>query len=108
MRDSLLPGGDRPHGAHVLRRPGALALYRLGCRADALNIYRAGHRIMIAEVGLEPGPQLRSLHQRLLADDPTLLEPMGARAQGLVLRAPEPPPAGDARQRQRAPAATRA
>ena len=63
---------------------------------------------MIAEVGLEPGPQLRSLHQRLLADDPTLLEPMGARAQGLVLRAPEPPSVGDARQLQRAPAATRA
>jgi DNA-binding SARP family transcriptional activator len=79
-----------------------LALYRLGCRADALNIYRAGHRIMIAEVGLEPGPQLRSLHQRLLADDPALMEPMGARAQGLLLRAPEPAPAGDARQLQRA------
>jgi DNA-binding SARP family transcriptional activator len=79
----------------------------LGCRADALNIYRAGHRIMIAEVGLEPGPQLRSLHQRLLADDPTLMEPMGARAQGLLLRAPEPAPAGDAGQLQPAPAATR-
>jgi hypothetical protein len=72
------------------------------------SLLREGHRIMIAEVGLEPGPQLHSLHQRLLADDPTLLEPMGARAQGLVLRAPEPPPAGDARQLQRAPAATRA
>src|SRR5437868_3067135 len=54
----------------LLRGQLMLALYRLGCRADALNIYRAGHRIMIAEVGLEPGPQLRSLHQRLLADDP--------------------------------------
>jgi DNA-binding SARP family transcriptional activator len=91
----------------LLRGQLMLALYRLGCRADALNIYRAGHRIMIAEVGLEPGPQLRSLHQRLLADDPTLMEPMGARAQGLLLRAPEPAPAGDARQLQRAPAATR-
>src|SRR6478736_2220278 len=92
----------------LLRGQLMLALYRLGCRADALNIYRAGHRIMIAEVGLEPGPQLRSLHQRLLADDPTLLEPMGARAQALVLRTPEPPPADDGRRRQRAPAATRA
>ena len=91
----------------LLRGQLMLALYRLGCRADALNIYRAGHRIMIAEVGLEPGPQLRSLHQRLLADDPTLMEPMGARAQGLLLRAPEPSPAGDARQLQRAPAVTR-
>jgi len=90
----------------LLRGQLMLALYRLGCRADALNIYRAGHRIMIAEVGLEPGPQLRSLHQRLLADDPILMEPMGARAQGLLLRAPDPSPAGDARQLQRAPAAT--
>ncbi|HUL25221.1 MAG TPA: AfsR/SARP family transcriptional regulator [Streptosporangiaceae bacterium] len=81
-----------------------LALYRLGCRADALSIYRAGHRIMIAEVGLEPGPQLRSLHQRLLADDPTLMEPLGARAQGLLLRGPEPSAARGARQLQRAPA----
>jgi DNA-binding SARP family transcriptional activator len=77
----------------LLRGQLMLALYRLGCRADALKIYRAGHRIMIAEAGLEPGPQLRSLHQRLLADDPTLMEPMGARAQGLLLRAPEPAPA---------------
>jgi len=91
----------------LLRGQLMLALYRLGCRADALSIYRTGHRIMIAEVGLEPGPQLRSLHQRLLADDPALMEPMGARAQGLLLRAPEPSPAGDARQLRRAPAATR-
>jgi len=79
-----------------------LALYRLGCRADALSIYRAGHRIMIADVGLEPGPQLRSLHQRLLADDPSLLEPLGARAQGLLLRTSAPSPPGGARPLQRA------
>jgi len=91
----------------LLRGQLMLALYRLGCRADALNIYLAGHRTMIAEVGLEPGPQLRSLHQRLLADDPTLLEPLGARAQGLSLRTPEPSPAGHARQLQHAAAAAR-
>ena len=76
----------------LLRGQLMLALYRLGCRADALTIYRAGHRVMIAEVGLEPGPQLRSLHQRLLMDDPTLMEPLGARAQGLLLRSPQPGP----------------
>jgi DNA-binding SARP family transcriptional activator len=84
-----------------------LALYRLGCRADALSIYRAGHRIMIAEVGLEPGPQLRSLHQRLLADDPSLMEPLGARAQGLLLRAAGPAPASGARQLQHVSAGAR-
>lgn len=51
-----------------------LAQYRLGCRAAALSTYREGHRIMVAEAGLEPGPQLRSLHQQLLADDPALFQ----------------------------------
>jgi DNA-binding SARP family transcriptional activator len=81
----------------LLRGQLMLALYRLGCRADALGIYRAGRQVMIAEVGLEPGPQLRSLHQRLLADDPALMEPLGARAQGLLSRSPDPGPAGDDR-----------
>lgn len=49
-----------------------LALYRLGCRADALAVYREGHQLMVAELGLEPGPPLRALHQRILADDPVL------------------------------------
>jgi DNA-binding SARP family transcriptional activator len=50
-----------------------LALYRLGCRADALALYRDGYQQMVAELGLEPGPQLRALHQHLLADEPALL-----------------------------------
>jgi DNA-binding SARP family transcriptional activator len=50
-----------------------LALYRLGCRADALEVYRSGHQLMVAELGLEPGPPLRALHQHILADDPLLL-----------------------------------
>ncbi len=50
-----------------------LGLYRLGCRADALALYRAGRQLMVAELGLEPGPPLRALHQQILADDPLLL-----------------------------------
>jgi DNA-binding SARP family transcriptional activator len=73
-----------------------LALYRLGCRADALALYRDGQQLMVAELGLEPGPQLRGpqlrgLHQRILADDPALLPPgrqMAWAGSGLV-----PPPA---------------
>lgn len=52
-----------------------LALYQVGCRADALSLYRDGHRLMVGELGLEPGPQLRELHRRILADDPALLAP---------------------------------
>jgi DNA-binding SARP family transcriptional activator len=55
-----------------LRAMVMIALYRLGCRADALALYLDGHRVMVAELGLEPGPQLRDLHQRILADDPGL------------------------------------
>jgi DNA-binding SARP family transcriptional activator len=45
-----------------------IALYRLGCRAEALNLYREGRRIMISELGLEPGAQLQALHRHILAD----------------------------------------
>jgi DNA-binding SARP family transcriptional activator len=54
-----------------------LALYRLGCRADALARYREGRQLMVAELGLEPGPQLRALHQHILADEPALLAAAG-------------------------------
>lgn len=50
-----------------------LALYRVGCRADALDLYRCGHKLMVSELGLEPGPQLRELQRRILTDDPALL-----------------------------------
>lgn len=49
------------------------ALYRRGCRADALAQYRLGHEALADELGLEPGPQLRRLQERILADDPVLL-----------------------------------
>jgi DNA-binding SARP family transcriptional activator len=45
-----------------------IALYRLGCRAEALNLYREGRQIMISELGLEPGAQLQVLHRHILAD----------------------------------------
>ena len=49
-----------------------LALYRLGCRADALSLYRAGREATIAELGLEPSPDLRRLQQQILLDAPAL------------------------------------
>ena len=47
-----------------------LALHSLGCRADALTVYRAGHELMAAELGLEPSAWLRGMYQRILTDDP--------------------------------------
>jgi DNA-binding SARP family transcriptional activator len=55
-----------------------VALYRLGCRADALALYRKGNRIMTSELGLEPSSQLRLLHQHILADDVGLLRAVPA------------------------------
>jgi len=46
-----------------------LAFYQIGCRTDALALYRDAHRMMTAELGLEPGQQLRELHQRILVAD---------------------------------------
>jgi YVTN family beta-propeller protein len=49
-----------------------LALYRSGRQADALEAYRAGRRALDAELGLEPGPELRELEAAILRQDPTL------------------------------------
>ena len=52
-----------------------LALYRSGRRATALAAYqRFAHRAA-DQLGMDPGPQLRGLHIRVLRDDTTLLEP---------------------------------
>jgi DNA-binding SARP family transcriptional activator len=52
-----------------------LALYRSGRRATALDAYqRFAHRAA-DELGMDPGPQLRGLHLRVLRDDTMLLEP---------------------------------
>ncbi|GAA2004756.1 AfsR/SARP family transcriptional regulator [Catenulispora subtropica] len=49
-----------------------LALYRGGRRGEALAVYQGIARRLRSETGLEPGPELRDLHQRLLADDGAL------------------------------------
>ena len=48
-----------------------LSLYRAGRQADALRAYREA-RDALAELGLDPGVQLRSLEQAILNQDPTL------------------------------------
>ncbi|WP_329088245.1 AfsR/SARP family transcriptional regulator [Streptosporangium sp. NBC_01469] len=50
-----------------------LALYRAGRQAEALGAYRQAHRRLVGELGAEPGPGLRALHQRILQGDPALL-----------------------------------
>ena len=46
-----------------------LALYRSGRQADALDAYQKGRRILVEELGIEPGRELRELHQQILRQD---------------------------------------
>jgi len=48
------------------------ALYRCGRQGDALEAYRDARRTLVAELGVEPGAELRVLHERMLAADPAL------------------------------------
>jgi DNA-binding SARP family transcriptional activator len=55
-----------------LRRLLMLALYQSGQRSRALDVYQETRRVLVDRLGIEPGPELRQLHQQLLVDDPTL------------------------------------
>jgi DNA-binding SARP family transcriptional activator/tetratricopeptide (TPR) repeat protein len=50
-----------------------LALYRSGRQAEALYLYEDVRKILRAELGADPGPALRALHQKILKADATLL-----------------------------------
>jgi DNA-binding SARP family transcriptional activator len=54
-----------------------LALYQTGWRADALAAYRQARQLFTAELGIEPGEELRDLHEAVLADRPVLREEVG-------------------------------
>ena len=48
------------------------ALYRSDRQAEALAVYDAGRRLLRDELGIEPSPALRELHQRLLKQTETV------------------------------------
>jgi DNA-binding SARP family transcriptional activator len=47
-----------------------LAYYRCGQQVAALNIFHQVRHSLLVELGIEPGPELRDLHQRILSADP--------------------------------------
>jgi predicted ATPase/DNA-binding SARP family transcriptional activator len=49
-----------------------VALYRSGRQADALRVYQTARANLAGELGIEPGPALRRIEERILAQDPTL------------------------------------
>jgi ABC-type transport system substrate-binding protein len=58
-----------------------LALYRCGRQADALETYRAGRSLLVEELAVEPGPQLRKLQLAVLGQDTALDLPPSATRQ---------------------------
>lgn len=58
-----------------LRAALMLALDRSGRTADALQVYRDGREILVGELGVEPGPELRELHEAILQEDSSLAGP---------------------------------
>jgi DNA-binding SARP family transcriptional activator/tetratricopeptide (TPR) repeat protein len=81
---------ERMAAAHPLREHLhallMLALYRGGRQAEALAAYQHARRVLVAELGAEPGAELRELHRQILTT-------------GRVLAGPKPgqPPPGGAR-----------
>jgi DNA-binding SARP family transcriptional activator len=57
------PLRERPWGQLMI------ALYRTGQRAAALDCYQQLRKHLVAELGVEPGPEVAELHQQILAGD---------------------------------------
>jgi branched-chain amino acid transport system substrate-binding protein len=74
-----------------------LALYLSGRQAEALEAFATGRRLLVDELGIEPGEPLRTLHQRILEQDPALAAPHSAAA--------DRPPRSPGRHRRRNQAA---
>ena len=49
-----------------------LALYRAGRQGDALRAYQRAAKVLGEELGIEPGPDLYELEERILLQDPAL------------------------------------
>ncbi|ARF54305.1 hypothetical protein B1H19_08940 [Streptomyces gilvosporeus] len=80
--NDLIPGLLSVVRDHPLRERSRCALmlaqYRVGRRAEALETFREGREQFIDGLGLEPGPDMRELHQAILRDDPALMAPVAA------------------------------
>lgn len=104
---AALSGAVTEHPLHErLRELQMLALHGAGRQADALAVYRNIRNVLGEQLGIEPGPGLRDVHQHVLSADPAvrarLARPaaptgehqnQGARTPGSHIRPAQLPPA---------------
>jgi predicted ATPase/DNA-binding SARP family transcriptional activator len=64
-----------------------LALHRSGRTEEALQAYRSARETLQDEVGIDPGPELKDLHHRILDADPALRLVPDAVATGVAVPA---------------------
>ncbi|HEV3357332.1 MAG TPA: BTAD domain-containing putative transcriptional regulator [Pseudonocardiaceae bacterium] len=96
---AMLAAGGRPElatelaalvRAHPLRESlrAALmiALYWSGRHVEALEVFREARRALVDELGIEPGPALRKVHEQILAGDPALDPPTPAQDRPTIVR----------------------
>jgi WD40 repeat protein/DNA-binding SARP family transcriptional activator len=77
--DALLADNPLRERLHAQRM---LALYRCGRQGEALEAYRSARATLVDEIGVEPAPELRRLHEAILRQDPSLdVEPAPAALQ---------------------------
>ncbi|GAA0418885.1 SARP family transcriptional regulator [Acrocarpospora corrugata] len=80
------------HPTHErLRGDLMIALYRVGRQSDALAVYRQGRQALVEELGVEPGPELRAVHEAILKSNAALLGPVSPPKRHSLVPAQMPP-----------------
>ncbi|MER6693380.1 AfsR/SARP family transcriptional regulator [Streptomyces minutiscleroticus] len=72
--EAVIPALTAAVGEHPLRErlrgQLMLALHHTGRQAEALACYHEGRQALLEDLGVDPGPALRSVHERILRTEP--------------------------------------